>query len=711
MNRRLLVPLLVSLLLAAGPPVIGQAQSPSAIPSPSASTEPSTPPIVVPPTGSGADFGALAPVPLLSDTTAYAGPATPHSLDGVLIGPDIVRDLRDPKVRRALENQGFVIVPSDFPLFHMAYEGSTYGGWPVFVTTDVAYHTWHLVFDKVLRDVEQKVLLPKLGELVARMLAAARSQVTELQGTPLADPASRVQQLLQVAAAELGQSGRLGPLARQERQLVDAHAGRSVSPVLGIEIDYSLFTPRGHYTRTPELTRFFVAMSVLGQSAFYLPGALQSNDLRAGQEPLRMAVLAARTLVGDAEGETLWKAIYEPTAFLVGLADDYTPFELAAAVEATVPGGMADPSAFASDDTIAGLAASLTGTRAVQIDAERPSVRLMGTRFVIDSWVLDQLIYPNVGTAADRRLLPSPLDLAAAYGSDFAYRIQKKAGETHYLNYDQQLEQMRQALSGRAPEASAATVYDAWLSAIEPMWLPHGAAFPDFMRTRKWSAKDQQTGFGSYAELKHDTILFTKQPVGELGGAEPPALPRQWVEPDPVPFARLAALADLTRTGLDARGLLPASQRRLLRDLSTMCSMFSRIAANELAGKPISRKDNEQLAYIGGTLEGFYWKTGDQAGDLAPIVDKQAAIVADIARGTAADGNDSVLEIGTGAIDRIFVLVPNDKGKFEVAVGGVYSYYEFTHPASDRLTDEAWRKMLKDGTAPARPTWEKQTFH
>jgi hypothetical protein len=139
--------------------------------------------------------------------------------------------------------------------------------------------------------------------------------------------------------------------------------------------------------------------------------------------------------------------------------------------------------------------------------------------------------------------------------------------------------------------------------------------------------------------------------------------------------------------------------------------MFARIAADELAGKPISNRDNERLSFIGGTLEGFYWQTGDQApGDLSPIIDKQAAIVADIARGTAADGNDSVLEIGTGAVDRIFVLVPDDQGNFEVAAGAVYSYYEFTQPASDRLTDEAWRQMLKDGTAPSRPTWERTIF-
>ena len=64
------------------------------------------------------------------------------------------------------------------------------------------------------------------------------------------------------------------------------------------------------------------------------------------------------------------------------------------------------------------------------------------------------------------------------------------------------------------------------------MWLPHGAAFPDFMQTDAWAAKAQQAGFGSYAELKHDTILYTKQAVGEMGAAvPPPPAARNWVEP------------------------------------------------------------------------------------------------------------------------------------------------------------------------------------
>jgi hypothetical protein len=53
------------------------------------------------------------------------------------------------------------------------------------------------------------------------------------------------------------------------------------------------------------------------------------------------------------------------------------------------------------------------------------------------------------------------------------------------------------------------------------------------------------------------------------------------------------------------------------------------------------------------------------------------------------------------------VLVPIE-GEWYVARGGVYSYYEFLHPISNRLTDEEWKDMLSSGKAPDRERWIKK---
>ncbi len=710
MNRLRLTALLLAAVAVAGCGGGGGGGSSARSTSPSASTSatgttPTTPgpvtrevalPVALARFGSYTDVPAAAP-----DTPRYPGPALPTSLDGVRIAPAIRTELANPReLKGTLLARGFVVNPeSSFSLMHQAYEGNLYGGWPVFVTTDAGYHAWHLVFDKVLRDLEQRVLLPKLETLVTGLVQSSDAQAADLAGTPLAGDADRVKQLMTVAAAELGLPATLGPLAAKEKALIDAHATTATSPILGTKIDYSLFAPRGHYTRNASLRRYFVAMSVLGQSAFCLPGTRGCPGL----QPARRAILASRVLTARPELVALWRQLYEPTAFLVGLADDYTPLELMQAVREAAPDTVNAPGSLAEDATVRSVVDRLVASRAVRISPDRASVRLMGTRFVLDSYILDQLISPYV----PGRLLPSGRDVPAAFGSDFAYRTLKQDRETAYPNYDAQLASLRTAVSRRPPEAWGSTVYDAWLHALQPVFARHGVAFPAFMRGTAWTAKDLQTGLGSYAELKHDTILYAKQAVAE--GDEPPPPPpprrRNWVEPDPAAFARLVSTTNLLGAGLAERGLLSPESGALLDDTAHLFDFFARVAGDELAGRSITEADNTRLTDVGKELSSLFWRASDRTAGGVPAIDQDAAIVADIA-----SGPPGVLEVATGRFNRIFVLVPDDSGHFQVAAGGVYAYYEFTNPPGERLNDTEWRAQLDAGTAPQRPAWEEAMF-
>jgi len=706
MIRRSLVCMLLLSLVAGVAIGCGSAKKGASTTAPTTtSAKPPTEPVAFTLPVSPVHFADFTPVPLMNPSLpAYAGPATPHSLGGVTIVPDLRWILKHPRLVTALEKNGFVISNGEWgalDLFQGAYQGSEYTGWPVFVTTDVAYHEWHLVFDKVLRDLEQKELLPKLETLVSGALQAAHEQANELKGSSLEDSASRVEQLFQVAAAELGQPGKLGKQAEQEKALIDEHTNpKTDSPLLGTTVDYSLFTPRGHYTRNAQLTRFFVGMSVLGQLAFCLPGTVDCP----GTEPARIGILASRVLDRNPDLIALWRQIYEPTAFLVGVADDYTPLEVEAAAKTTPAGGLDNAKAFESDAAVNAVVSALVKQRPVKINPERASIRLMGTRFVLDSYLLDQLIAPNVGTGDKPRLTPSALDVAASFGSAYAKQLLKQEGAFAYANYSKQLAKVETVVSTRPAKDWGSTVYDAWLYTLEPVFEKHGAAYPDFMRTPAWAAKALQAGFGSYAELKHDTILFTKQSFAE---GDVPVLyktpPRNWVEPEPVAYARLAEAVTLMRKGLAERSLLTKQASGLLATELDMFSFFERIARDELAAKPISAKDNNRLRYIGGEFEAIWWRTGDLAQHGGqPGTNSGEEIVADISASPK-----GVLEIGTGKIEQIYVIVPDDNGGFQLAVGGAYSYYEFLNPPGQRLTDKEWKSLLNNGKAPVRPSWEK----
>ena len=88
------------------------------------------------------------------------------------------------------------------------------------------------------------------------------------------------------------------------------------------------------------------------------------------------------------------------------------------------PADWEHPLALASDATVNAIGDQLLATRPVQIDPQNASLRTMGVRFVLDSWVYDQLSAPNV----TNRGTVSPLDFAAVMGSDWALARQIEAG-------------------------------------------------------------------------------------------------------------------------------------------------------------------------------------------------------------------------------------------------------------------------------------------
>jgi hypothetical protein len=204
--------------------------------------------------------------------------------------------------------------------------------------------------------------------------------------------------------------------------------------------------------------------------------------------------------------------------------------------------------------------------------------------------------------------------------------------------------------------------------------------------------------------LKHDTILYAKQVMAEMGGGGNPVPPHGYVEPNPEAYARLLALAQMTHDGLDARSLLTDTTRANLENLISQLQFLKGISEQELAGGTISDDDYWHIQYWGGVLEEMTLAAADTTDSMSrDLSDQKAALVADVATGLDPNGNLAALEEGVGQPTIIQVVLPDSP--WRVATGAVYSYYEFTVPPSGRLTDEAWRAQVEAGTNPPQPDW------
>lgn len=328
----------------------------------------------------------------------------------------------------------------------------------------------------------------------------------------------------------------------------------------------------------------------------------------------------------------------------------------------------------------------------------------MGQRFTIDASIFQRLI----DRETPGRMLPKGLDIPSAMGSKEALNILTQLGETKYDKYSENMSKMQAYLLELPTENWTQNLYWGWLYQLRPLIDVKSDGYPTFMQNSAWVRKDINTFLGSWSELKHDTILYAKQVYAELGGEGPEKKDdRGYIEPNPYVYARLASLLKMTNEGLEVRGLLTANMKDNLSKMEQLAMSLKTISEKELNNETLTDDEYELIRSYGGQLEHFwleinkdeptYKETGSQREYLS---ENPAAIVADV----ATDPNGQVLEEGTGKISEIYVVVPVD-GKLRIAKGGVYSYYEFKWPMSDRLTDKKWREMLNSDQAPQLPEW------
>jgi hypothetical protein len=627
-----------------------------------------------------------------------------------------------------LQQNGFAVaapVPGQYREFYQVYESLRYDQQPVFASTDAVFHVYHLVFDKMLRDLERDAFIGDLDKLSAAMLAASQAQYQSLLGTPLEEPARRNLAFFAVATQLLGLPdpvpAPVQDLVSAELKLIEAHQGTAVSPIWDrpdlpndkklIE-DYSQYLPRGHYTRSEDLQRYFKAMVWYGRLTYRM-----RDDFETRRALLVVQVLRSASAADGTPAVQLWQNIYEPTTFIVGKADDPSYFEYGALSD-QVFGKDASPQAFADDTRLAQfveLARKLPPPQVnsmwVWITEDKTEAtqgfRFMGQRFTLDQYVFGQLIWRNVGTVDQPRGLPKALDFFAALGSDEALNILKDMGENKYENYDAQMSKVRQEISDLQIDSWTQNLYWAWLYAFQPVIEPKDQAYPAFMQTQAWTRKDLQTALGSWTELKHDTILYAKQVMAEMGGGSPEGPPHGYVEPNPEAYGRLLALVQMTQSGLQSRNLLSETTRANLANLADLLTFMKKMAEMELAGQTASDDEYWRLQYFGGALEALTIASSDcDQGDPAScrdLNDIKSPLVADVATGLASDGSLLALEEGVGQPTQIYVVLPDQP--YRLAVGAVYTYYEFSVTPDQRMTDETWQAQVEQGSNPPAPGW------
>ena len=631
--------------------------------------------------------------------------------------------------------------PSAYDNMYEMYNDQKKHNRPTLITSDSVLHTAHILFDYTLRAAELRQFDQQLRQLTDLGLMQALTDRNTLQHMlqrmDLAAPVApfgydRViayyavgRQLLTPDAPSLDKQS--APLVEKEIALITAADTQAISPVMGVMEDYTQYKPRGHYTRNEAFQRFFRAMMWYGRAGFPISGE-SAPGVPLSREQARANGLAgivlSRTLAEIAvtvegkpvDGLALWNRIYQPTRYLVGESDDLTPPEYLALSKqifgAELPLAWTDAMQAQTDHFIAAAIKLrppqiLVGLQSNQVKNPPVTLRLMGQRFVLDSAIFQQLVQP----AVPNRFLPSGLDIMAVFGSPTALAALRQRGELTNADYGAKLGEQIAALQATLPKQSdmaywQKSAYLLWLHTVRDLVTDTGKGryfLPAWYNDPVWQSKQLNAGLGSWAELRHDTILYTKQSFTAMTAVRmPPPTQERLIYVEPCnTYREVGHMLHAMRQVLTEQGVFPAEMAPNYDRFAVLLDALDYIQETE---SPHTRalmraptpEQVEQTRNIGDILHEVETLPAPLRDQLTGREDSRMALIADV---HTDPNHQQVLEVGVGRVYSVLVPMQQD-GNAVLASGPIFSYYEFAQPMNARLTDGEWQQKLAAGQTP-----------
>jgi hypothetical protein len=614
--------------------------------------------------------------------------------------------------RAKLGENGFVVSERlSYPSFGQALLDTYQKDLPVMVTADMILHALHSSYDAILMELELTVLRPTIREsLLATRGALAGFEAT----TPEAQAAlSDCDMYLTVALSLLDGQQLASAGGTVDDKVTFFLTKIAALGMEGVEIfgaprimDFSQFEPRGHYEDLPELQQYFRAMMWLGRVDLrfvefdpYADQWIFRDRQLADAWLLTSAAKASGATVGLLKADTILRA-------LVGDVDYVTFVGVEGLSAAHGIDSLDEASALDADTTSAVTEELLAGKWGEQkinshwlttnpMSAEPtplpPAFAFFGQRFTVDSHVFSNVVYDNIVNDGQKmyRRLPDPLDALFVLGNSQV--LPHLMGELEQWQYQGNLHSLRFLVDWYDAGFWAKNVYNLWLSALRGLNEPTTASiYPEAMRTPAWRDRIINTQFGSWAQLRHDTLLYVKQSY--TGGCD---YPTGWVDAYPELWAALETVGDRMTEAVVGT---PAEQNvgAFFANWKATMARLGSIAQGQLDGLPLSAEDQAFLhdtaiaseegcvIALTGWYAGLFFEGSDAALEWDPTI-------ADVHTNPSEDGPlapPEVLHVATGN--------PNLM---------VFTAYEVLPGKLERYKDSDWQAMLQSGQKQERPRW------
>ena len=611
----------------------------------------------------------------------------------------------------AYKKNGFVISQRQkYANFFYGYQTIYAADLPVYVSADSILYALHRSYDKILMTVESSYLTVTLKQLLAGLR-------TSLATAAIGDNAKHDLGLLLGVATGLLDPKATGIDTEMQALINKATvaAGMDTVTLFGTNrmIDFSQFTPRGHYNDGGAMAQYFRAMMWLGRTELRLvevdPFGTRVLVRREIEDVLALDELVTPDLRAQ------WDCIEQIITLFVGEADYMTLPQVQQLHDALGIAVSTDLATITDQTLLDTIDAGNYGVQRIcsqlmEVDdgvTTLPnSFAFMGQRYTVDSNVFTKVVYPNV----QERMMPNPLDVAfAALGNDQAAPLLRSELDTY--GYAPSLAKARQLVEWHDADYWDSSLYTFWLSALRELsgGQYDATTLPAIARTEAWGRRLLNTQLASWAELRHNTVLYAKQSYTGMALCE---YPDGYVDPYPGLFGRLRELGTMAvqrlATVLPSTSGTDSPAVSYFRTFTDVASRLESLANEELAGATRTQADLDFLNDAVVTKRqsvgcssitvpsGWYAKLFYLSDD---ALDSNPTVVDVHTQPTDAGGNavGRVLHVGTGNPRLMVLSVDSCQGPRAYA-GVVSAYFEQITDNFKRMTDQEWSAQINAAT-------------
>lgn len=634
-----------------------------------------------------------------------------------------------------VRKDGMAVAPVlQYPNYFQALDAIFHSDLPLVFTTDAFLQTVYLSYDKMMIDLENTLFIPSLTRILDSSLAYSKARYGNQNHEQDVRDVLMTARLLLVPKPFKPEDRDdayyfrpskvdVGPVPERVGAWVadaQAQAMKTIS-LFGRDtsVDFTQFKPRGHYTKSPELVAYFQAMMWLSRADLAFDLGPMKGDAPARTRMKKVALVLWDCVVGS-KSYPAWEELDRSLNFMVGPADG-----MALEGMGTLAGALRikDMQAYLEKFDEQGfdraLAATGLGAQAIlsQAAADSPGrtppalapiFSFLPQRFVLDSYSFGQLVHQNV----EGKAMPSPLEIAFALGDNSALDDLPAAG---FAGYPGALASQRALYDDLPAPVWQGSLYNGWLDFLRRL---NGAeanprAAPAF-RTRAWRMKMRNTQLASWAQLRHNTILYAKQSYTYSAICE---FPRVYVEPYPKFFEAVEAYARQgARMFNDGKRIRIPGYFKSLEEISgKLRQVAERTARGESPtdSQTVWLKDALKVGSSGGCApswfyRGWYMELNYEYSWSYPAKQRDYTI-ADVHTKPVSDdlGPAQVLHVATGPVQLMVMAVKLDTC-VSLFVGPVAAYYEVNRAGDSpvRMNDAEWLKALDDkADFVKRPPW------